>query len=67
MIPTTYADWRCCIEVDCGLDLTPAFIAGRLAELRDAGHERTAQFVRLYGDAHRQRVIGWFEHAAGGR
>ncbi|MCE3004489.1 MAG: hypothetical protein ACK59M_09790 [Pseudomonadota bacterium] len=66
MIPATYESWRRCIEVDCGLVLEPAFIAARLAELRDADHERTAQFVRCYGDAHRQRVIGWFEQAARG-
>lgn len=66
MIPQTYADWRRCIEVDCGLTLTPQFIAERIDELSDPSRERTAQFVRVYGDAHRQRVLGWFQQAAGG-
>jgi hypothetical protein len=65
MIPQTYEEWRHCIEVDCGLSLTPAFIAERLAELSQPDHERTRQYVRLYGEPHRQRVIGWFEQALG--
>jgi len=65
MIPQTYTDWRRCIEVDCGLALTPQFITERINELADPGRERTAQFIRLYGDAHRQRVLGWFRQAAG--
>lgn len=63
MIPRTYEEWRHCIEVDCGLQLNQAFIAERLAELTEAEHERTRQFVRLYGEPHRLRVIGWFEQA----
>lgn len=63
MIPRTYDEWRHCIEVDCGLQLTPAFIAERIAELANTEHERTRQYVRLYGEAHRQRVIEWFEQA----
>lgn len=64
MIPKTYLEWRRCIEVDCGLALTPDFVAGRLAELRDGQNERTAQFARRYGREHLQRVIAWFEQAA---
>lgn len=66
MIPQTYADWRRCIEVDCGLTLTPSFIAERIEELSDPRRERTAQFVRRYGDAHRQQVLGWFRQAGSG-
>jgi hypothetical protein len=65
MIPRTYEEWRHCIEVDCGLQLNQAFLAERLAELTEAEHERTRQFVRLYGEPHRLRVIGWFEQAQG--
>jgi hypothetical protein len=35
MIPSTYADWRRCIEHDCGLPLTRDFVAARLADLLD--------------------------------
>ena len=30
IIPTTYAEWRHCIEKKCGLALTPDYIAARL-------------------------------------
>jgi len=63
MIPQSYDQWRRCIEVDCGIPLTPDFIRARLAELVEPSDFRTVQFVRLYGEAHRQRVITWFQQA----
>ncbi|MEO1017907.1 MAG: hypothetical protein AAFY56_09460 [Pseudomonadota bacterium] len=63
MIPDTYERWRRCITVDCGLELTSAFINTRLAELRDASAHRTRRFVEYYGEDHRTRVITWFEQA----
>lgn len=63
MIPSTYADWRRCIERDCGLPLTPDFIAARIADLRDAGSHHTQQFLRRYGPEHHARVLGWFTQA----
>jgi hypothetical protein len=63
MIPSTYADWRRCIEHDCGLPLTRDFIAARLAELRDPASHHTQQFLRHYGGEHHARVLDWFERA----
>jgi hypothetical protein len=63
MIPESYERWRRCITVDCGLALTPEFIDARLAELRDPSAHRTRRFVEQYGEAHRDRVIAWFERA----
>ncbi len=63
MIPTTYADWRRCIEVDCQQALTSSFIAARIEELADANHFRTQQFVALYGPQHHARVVAWFQQA----
>lgn len=63
MTPETYERWRRCITVDCGLELTPAFIDSRLAELRDLGAHRTRRFVECYGERHRTSVIAWFERA----
>lgn len=63
MIPETYAQWHRCITVDCGLALTPAFIAQRLAAMADPQSEETLRFRRLYGDAHWQRVQRWFKLA----
>lgn len=62
MIPATYAQWRHCIEVDCGIALEPQFIAARLDALARMGDE-AQRFARLYGDAHLQRVIHWFRQA----
>jgi hypothetical protein len=63
MIPRDYADWRRCIEVDCGLVLSAAYIDERITELSDVAHFRTAQFTRLYGEGHRRRVLEWFARA----
>ena len=60
---TIYAGWRVCIEVHCGIPLTPAFIAERLAELRQRWHPSTRRFVELYGEEHLACTIGWFERA----
>lgn len=64
MIPETYEQWRHCIEVDCGIPLTRSFIDERLQELATPSDFRTQQFIRLYGGAHRDRVLGWFRQAA---
>jgi hypothetical protein len=58
-----YEQWRHCITVDCGIPLTPIFVAQRLAVWRDAESEETLRFRRLYGDAHWRSVISWFEQA----
>ncbi|GIX38771.1 MAG: hypothetical protein KatS3mg127_2010 [Silanimonas sp.] len=64
MIPTRYADWRRCIEQDCGIELTPDFIAARIADLRDPRSYHTQQFLKTYGPAHHARVLSWFVQAA---
>ena len=64
MIPTTYADWRRCIEHDCGIPLTADFIALRMADLRDPNSHHTQQFLKRYGNEHHARVLAWFEEAA---
>ena len=63
IIPTTYAEWRYCIEKKCGLALTPDYIAARLAALRDERDTHTGEFHRLYGEPHLRATIGWFERA----
>ena len=61
---TSYAEWRECIEIHCGIPLTPEFIRERLAELGDGEHPRTRDFERLYGAQHLQRTVQWFQQAA---
>jgi len=63
MIPRTYAQWQHCITQECGIPLTADFVAQRLAVWRDSQTQETQHFRRLYGDAHWQAVIGWFEQA----
>lgn len=63
MIPQTYAQWRHCITIECGLPLTRAYVTERLAILRNERHEDTTRFALLYGQAHLQRVRAWFAQA----
>ncbi|MFT4063594.1 hypothetical protein [Paraburkholderia sp.] len=62
-IPQTFDTWQHCIEHECGIPLTPDFIRERLSVLGDTDHAETHRFVRLYGEAHRQRVLAWFSRA----
>ncbi|MBY4673021.1 hypothetical protein K6W12_20515 [Burkholderia multivorans] len=59
-IPQSFDAWQYCIEHECGIPLTPAFIQERLAILGDTAHAETQRFARLYGEAHRQRIVDWF-------
>lgn len=63
VIPRNFAEWRRCIEVDCGLALTPEFVAVRIDALTRSGSEEARRFASLYGNDHLQRVIGWFNAA----
>jgi hypothetical protein len=63
VIPQTYADWRYCITVQCGLALSPDYIQSRIHALSTAGSEETERFRRLYGDPHWQNVLAWFRQA----
>jgi len=62
-VPQNYEQWRHCITVECGLKLTPDFITERLTAWRNPQSEETTRFRQLYGDAHWQAVLGWFEQA----
>lgn len=63
VIPRTYAEWRHCIEVDCGLVLAPDYISMRLMVLHQPAHEEVRRFVKLYGPEHWARIQHWFEQA----
>jgi hypothetical protein len=64
MIPQTFAQWRHCIEVDCGIPLTPAYARERVAALTRQGGEEAERFARHYGAQHHARVVGWFQQVA---
>ena len=63
LVPATYAAWRHCIEVECGLRLEAGYIRQRIAALEDAADHHTQQLVRRWGEPHRQRVVAWFQRA----
>lgn len=62
-IPDSYAAWKHCITVECGIPLTPDFIKQRLSVWQNPKLEETQRFRRSYGDAHWQQVVGWFQQA----
>ncbi|MFG0267419.1 MAG: hypothetical protein ACF8AM_20055 [Rhodopirellula sp. JB055] len=64
IIPTSYEQWRHCIEVRCHIQLTPQYIDERLAELENTHHAKTREFAKLYGTDHLERTIGWFRQAS---
>ena len=43
--------------------MTQNFIQERLASLQNPAHGEAKKFSALYGDAHLQQVISWFEAA----
>jgi hypothetical protein len=63
MIPQTYEQWRYCITVECGIPLTRAFAAQRLAVWSDPEAGETRRFRHLYGADHTERVRQWFAQA----
>ncbi|MFT3763334.1 MAG: hypothetical protein QM761_12180 [Pseudoxanthomonas sp.] len=63
IIPDSYVAWRRCIEIDCGMRLDADYIAQRIEALEDIRDYHTQQFVRRWGEPHRQRVVAWFRRA----
>lgn len=64
MIPKNYQEWKRCIEVDCGIKLSPGFISKRLRIYSNLKNPETIKFKKLYGTQHLKNVISWYEIAA---
>ena len=64
LFPGDYMSWRYCIEVKCGLALTPDFLQTRIAILGDPHHEESRRFSTLYGEPYHEQVLTWFQRAA---
>ncbi|MEM7764648.1 MAG: hypothetical protein AAF290_11240 [Pseudomonadota bacterium] len=62
-IPVNYEQWRHCISVECGLELSPAFIEQRLKVWKDEQAQETRRFRQLYGVQYLAAVVSWFERA----
>lgn len=63
-IPQNYQEWRRCITVTCGLELTETFINSRIQSLKNESDYMTKRFVELYGEAQCQRTLEWFVRAS---
>lgn len=61
MIPRTFNEWKHCIEHDCNIALTAAFVASRLAVYEDPNNPETKKFKDLYGEQHLNSVIIWLK------
>ena len=64
VIPTSYSEWRHCIEVLGGILLTSDYIAQRISALEDRDLVGTREFERCYGTGHLERTVAWFRLAA---
>lgn len=59
----SYEDWKHCITKACGIPLTEAFVASRIAALDAPGDHATQRFIQTWGEAHLARVKDWFRQA----
>ena len=64
MIPQSYNKWLYCITVDCKIEMTPQYVAERIAILSDVKQAETQNFRKLYGEGHYQNVVSWFKQTA---
>ncbi|WP_087026358.1 hypothetical protein [Thaumasiovibrio subtropicus] len=62
-IPSNYQEWKHCITVECGLELTPDYISQRIEALQTPNDHYTKQFTRLYGEQYLAQVLAWFKQA----
>ena len=61
--PQNFNEWKYCITVECGIELSASFIAQRLLVWKDENHEETRRFRQRFGDNYWRSVIGWFTQA----
>lgn len=65
IVPCSYDDWKHCITMLCRIPLTLAYVEARMAALADPADYGTQRFVQIWGEAHLERVEGWFSQAHG--
>ncbi|MEM6578887.1 MAG: hypothetical protein AAF678_10375 [Pseudomonadota bacterium] len=63
VIPRTYEEWEHCITVECGIALTPEYVAERIEALENQNDHHTLKFLEQYGKAHLGRTLAWFREA----
>ena len=63
IIPHNFTEWKHCITVECGIELSRHYIDQRLVALQTENDHYTQQFTRLYGPKHLAQVLSWFKQA----
>lgn len=63
-IPQNYDEWKHCITVICGIQLTPDYVKQRIAALEDLSDDHTRQFIKSWGQEHHGRTVAWFQRAS---
>lgn len=61
IIPHNFQDWKHCITVKCGIELTPDFVIQRLANMENKESAANRDFIKLYGEEHFNQVREWFQ------
>lgn len=59
MIPSTFEEWKYCIEHDCRIPLTKEFARKRLEVYQDESNPETKKFASLYGEHHVYNIKNW--------
>lgn len=62
-VPQTYEEWEHCITVDCGIPLTPRYVADRITALENRRDYQTRKFIEYWGEAHYAKTLEWFHQA----
>ncbi len=62
--PTTYDEWKDCITIKCGIELTPNYVRERLDELADKKNFKTSKLIEFWGEPHYRDIVTWFQTAA---
>jgi len=63
VIPDSYEAWKQCIETDCQIKITKAYLQTRLSTLKNEKNAETKKFIELYGTEHHQNVVSWHTKA----
>ena len=63
LIPSTYDEWRHCIEVKCQISLSENFCKERIKDLTEGKSRYATTFREQYGDHYTNEVVSWYQKA----
>ena len=61
----SYSEWHDAMTNRAKIELTEEYCTERIRALQDSGDVSTKQFIRMFGTAYRDTVLGWFRQAGG--